>query len=58
MGGLALPVGRCVALRSNFQYSYKTVVLTDKRRGGLLVTFGFTVTNIFKPEKEAREDED
>ncbi|WP_223649704.1 hypothetical protein [Hymenobacter psoromatis] len=58
MGGLELPVGHYVALRTNFQYSYETVVLTGKRQGDLLVTFGLTITNIFKPEKEASEDED
>ncbi|AMR26354.1 hypothetical protein A0257_04055 [Hymenobacter psoromatis] len=58
VGGLELPVGRYVALRTNFQYSYETVVLTGKQQGDLLVTFGFTITNIFKPEKEASEDED
>ena len=50
--GMEIPITRILALRGNMEYIYENQVLPDHYRTDLLVTFGLTVSNIFKERKQ------
>ncbi len=58
LAGVELPVGRYVALRGNLEYIYENVVLANRSTYDLLLTFGMTITNIFRHVKVEEIEED
>ena len=55
--GAEVPLSRYVALRGNLEYINENVVLIDRSRYDLLLTFGVTITNMFRAKAgEAEED--
>ncbi len=57
LAGAEVPINRYVALRGNMEYIHENVVLVEKSKYDLLLTFGITITNIFK-NKGGEIDED
>jgi hypothetical protein len=45
---MEVPLSRYVAVRGNLEYIYENIVLAGHQRTDLLLTFGLTVSNIFK----------
>lgn len=52
-----VPINRYVALRGNLEYIHENVVLIDRSTYDLLVTFGVTITNIFKNKGEEIDED-
>lgn len=52
-----IPLSRYVALRGNVEYINETVVLAGRSRYDLLLTFGVTITNIFRSQSEETEED-
>jgi hypothetical protein len=48
VAGIEMPLSRFVAVRGNLEYIYENVILTGRQRTDMLITFGLTVSNIFK----------
>lgn len=46
--GAEVPLSRYVALRGNIEYLHESVVLVERSKYDLLVTFGITITNMFR----------
>ena len=57
VAGAEVPVSRYVALRGNIEYIYENVVLIERSRYDFLVTFGITITNIFRTKPEEIEED-
>lgn len=57
IAGAEVPVGRYIALRGNVEYIYENVVLLDRSKYDFLVTFGITITNIFRNVSEEVEED-
>jgi len=57
IAGIEAPVSRYVALRGNLEYIHENVVLVDRSRYDLLLTFGVTITNIFKNKGEEIDED-
>ena len=58
LAGAEVPISRYVALRGNLEYIHENVVLVEKSKYDFIVSFGITITNIFKSEKADEIEED
>lgn len=57
LAGAEVPINRYVALRGNLEYIHENVVLIDKSKYDFIVSFGVTITNMFKNNKEEIEED-
>ncbi|GAB3926130.1 DUF481 domain-containing protein [Larkinella terrae] len=57
LAGAEIPISRKVSLRGNLEYTHENVVLVEKSKYDFIVSFGLTLTNIFK-NRNAEIDED
>ena len=57
LAGAEVPLSRFVALRGNIEYIYENVVLVERSKYDFLLTFGITITNIFRTKSEEIEED-
>ena len=57
IAGAEVPISRYVALRGNLEYIHENVVLVERSKYDLLLTFGITITNIFRNQAEEIEED-
>ncbi|GAB4040881.1 DUF481 domain-containing protein [Spirosoma jeollabukense] len=57
LAGAEFPISRKVALRGNLEYIHENVVLVEKSKYDFIVSFGLTITNIFKSNKEEIDED-
>lgn len=57
LAGAEVPISRKVAIRGNLEYIHENVVLLEKSKYDFIVSFGLTITNIFKNNKEEIDED-
>ncbi|WP_177236629.1 DUF481 domain-containing protein [Spirosoma endophyticum] len=57
LAGAEVPISRKVALRGNLEYIHENVVLVEKSKYDFIVSFGLTITNIFKNHSEEIDED-